>query len=130
MRQLGVHENLITGTATDYEKYLAWAKGLQSTVGNPIFHWSCMELQELFGIEEVLTIHNADQIWNETNEKLQTEEFTPINIIRRFRIELLCTSDDLLDSLENHIQLKKQGTFFSCLPSLRSDNIFAFHQRN
>lgn len=128
MRQLGVEERLITGTASDYEKFLAWAKALQSTVGNPIFHWSCMELQQLFGINAVLTIDNADQVWNYANEQLQKAECSPVNIVRRFGVEMLCTSDDLLDSLEHHIQLKKQGLSISCLPSLRGDSIHGFHQ--
>lgn len=127
MRQLGIAEKLITGAASDYEKYLAWAAALQYTVGNPIFHWSCMELSQLFGINEVLTTQNAEKIWNEANTMLQKDSFSSINILRKFEVELLCTSDDLLDSLEHHIKLATEQQYFQCLPSLRADSIWGFN---
>ncbi|MBC7828306.1 MAG: glucuronate isomerase [Chitinophagaceae bacterium] len=128
MRQLGIHEKLITGSSSDYEKYMAWVQSLQHTIGNPIFHWSCMELKILFRINEVLTVQNAEQIWHDVNALLQKDEFSPVNIVKKFGVELLCTSDDLLDSLEHHIQFKNQQEFISCLPSLRGDSILAFQQ--
>ena len=128
MRQLGVEEKFITGNASDFEKYLAWAESLQHTVGNPIFHWSCMELKELFGINEMLSGQNAEKIWNDTNSILREEQFTPVNILKKFRVELMCTSDDLLDSLEHHIAFKSQHRFFNCFPSLRGDSILGFQQ--
>lgn len=126
MRICGVAEKLITGDAPDYEKFLAWAACFQNTIGNPLFHWSCMELKELFGIEEILTPANAKEIWEKANSYLSQEGFTSVNILKRFNVALLCTSDDLLDSLEHHIALSKQDVI-TCLPSLRSDSIIAFN---
>ena len=128
MRQLGVKEKFITGKASDFEKFSAWAESLQQTVGNPIFHWSCMELKDFFGINEILSRQNAERIWNDTNSMLREEQFTPVNILKKAGVELMCTSDDLLDSLQHHIAFKSRHHFFSCLPSLRGDSILAFQQ--
>ena len=128
MRQLGIAENLITGSASDYDKYIAWARSLKHTVGNPLFHWSCMELKQIFGINEVLTEANAERVWNVTNELLQQDQLRPQSILRSFNLELLCTSDDLLDTLDDHINLLKQPITFACLPSFRGDNIVSFQQ--
>lgn len=128
MRIYGIDEALITGDKPDYERFLAWATCFPATIGNPLFHWSCMELKSLFGITEILTPSNARKIWDQANELLQQEKFTALNIVKGFGVELLCTSDDLCDSLEHHIQLSKQETGLTCLPSLRADSIIAFNQ--
>jgi glucuronate isomerase len=128
MRIYGVAEDLITGTTTDYEKFVAWAGCFAHTMGNPLFHWSCMELKQLFGIEEILTTENAQQIWEKANAIVTTEKYTALNIIKGFGVELLCTSDDLADSLEHHATLAKQQNDISCLPSLRADSILNFNQ--
>lgn len=127
MRICGVAEDLITGDKPDYEKFKAWVECFPSTVGNPLFHWCCMELKELFGIEEILSVKNAKQIWDKINAILQREDFAALNILKTFGVELLCTSDDLLDSLEHHIAFAKQANQVSCLPSLRSDSIINFN---
>jgi glucuronate isomerase len=128
MRIYGVPESLITGSeASDYDKFLAWADCLQHTVGNPLFHWSCMELKQVFGIDAVLTLENAKDIWEKANRILKQKDFGAKDIVKRFGLEILCTSDDLLDSLESHIALSKQSDL-TCLPSLRSDSIIAFNQ--
>lgn len=126
MRNLGVAESLITGAATDYDKFLAWAECLQQTVGNPLFHWSYMELKSLFGIDEVLMPENANAIWEKANGLLQKGGFGALDIVKRFGVETLCTSDDLLDSLEHHLLLAEAENNICCLPSLRSDSILAF----
>jgi glucuronate isomerase len=127
MRIFGIAEAFITGNKPDYEKFLAWAECFPSTIGNPLFHWSCMELKELFGIEEILTIQNARVLWDKINSILQEEGFGALDVVKSFGVELLCTSDDLLDSLEHHITLDKQNTHLTCLPSLRSDSIITFN---
>ena len=128
MRNLGVPERLITGDATDYEKFFAFAECFQQAVGNPMFHWSCRELKELFGIEEVLTPANADKIWNKTNAILQQDGFGALDIVKRLGVELLCTSDDLLDSLEHHVAVNEAQQEVQVLPSLRGDTIISFAQ--
>jgi glucuronate isomerase len=128
MRIFGIPENLITGSeASDYDKFLAWADCMPQTVGNPLFHWSCMELKQVFGIDAVLTLENAQQIWDKANHILKQKGFGAKDILKSFGLEMLCTSDDLLDSLEHHIALSRQ-TEVACLPSLRSDSIIAFNQ--
>ncbi len=128
MRIYGIAEELITGNMPDYEKFFAWATCFQSTAGNPLFHWSCMELKTLFGIEEMLTPSSAKMIWDKANDLLTQEEFTALNIVKSFGVELLCTSDDLNDSLEHHVELAKQNSGITCLPSLRADSIISFSQ--
>lgn len=127
MRIYGVAEELITGNKPDYEKFLAWADCFPHTAGNPLFHWCCMELNELFGIEEIVTPQNAKHIWDTANELLLKNDFRALEIIKRFGVELLCTSDDLLDTLEHHTALAKGQDGITCLPSLRSDSIITFN---
>jgi len=131
MRIYGVPESLITGTsASDHDKYLAWANCFPHLVGNPLFHWSCMELKQVFGIEQLLTVHTAEDIWNTANQLLQQDNYRPKEIIKRFGVEILCTSDDLLDSLEHHAAISaspENQDVTQCLPSLRGDNIISFN---
>lgn len=128
MRICGIPERLITGDAPAFEKFVAWAKCLTKTVGNPLFHWSCMELKTIFGIDELLTEHNAADIWERANALLVTEALRPQAILKKFGVELLCTSDDLADSLQHHRAIAEQNLPFQCLPSLRSDSIIAVNQ--
>jgi glucuronate isomerase len=129
MRIYGVPESLITGkNHSDYDKFLAWAGCFQHTLGSPLFHWSCMELKQVFGIDALLNTANAHQIWDQANQLLKQDEFRAHAIVKRFGVELLCTSDDLLDTLSHHLAYAKtsSATDFACLPSLRSDSILAF----
>jgi len=128
MRIYGIEEALITGARSDYDKFLAWATCFQSTMGNPLFHWSCMELKTLFGIDEILVPNNANAIWHSANELLKGDGFGALDIVKKFNVELLSTSDELLDSLEYHIDLKNQQSTVACLPSLRSDSIISFNK--
>jgi len=129
MRICGVPESLITGKShSDYDKFLAWAGCFQNTLGSPLFHWSCMELQQVFGIDALLNTANAHQIWDQANQLLKQDEFRAHAIVKKFGVELLCTSDDLLDSLSHHLAYAKTSvaTDLACLPSLRSDSMIAF----
>ncbi len=128
MRIYGIAEAFITGNQPDDEKFLAWAACFPHTAGNPLFHWCCMELKTLFGITETLSPATATQIWDTANSLLQQESFTALHIIKKLGIELLCTSDDLTDSLEHHIALANQQNGIVCLPSLRADSIINIHQ--
>lgn len=128
MRIYGIAEELITGNNPDYEKFIAWATSFPYTAGNPLFHWCCMELKTLFGIDELLTPSTAQQIWDKANDLLKQEKFNVLNIVKGFGVELLCTSDDLTDTLEHHILLAKQQNEITCLPSLRGDSIIGFNQ--
>jgi glucuronate isomerase len=105
MRALGVPERLITGDASDWEKFEAWARTVPSTLGNPLYHWTAMELRRPFGIDEPLTPGTARTIFDRCNERLQNGDLTAMGILRSFRVAVVCTTDDPADNLEAHRHL-------------------------
>jgi glucuronate isomerase len=119
MRIAGVPERLITGDASDREKFDAWAATVPQTLGNPLFHWTALELKRYFGIGEMLSSENAGRVWEMSNEKLRSPEFTARQLIARANVECLCTSDRLGDDLEPHARLAKSDFTTRVLPSLR-----------
>ncbi len=122
MRCAGVPEKYITGDAGDEEKFLAWARVLGKAVGNPLYHWSHLELRRYFGYDGVLCERTAAQVWNLTNEKLQGEGFSARGLIRRSNVKLICTTDDPVDSLEWHRRLAADKGFTTAvLPAWRPD---------
>ncbi len=122
MRANGIDEEFITGQASDYEKYLAWAKTVPMTVGNPLYNWTHLELQRFFGIYELLNEKTAPMIWEKVNQLLNKEEFTVRELIKKSGVEVICTTDDPVDSLEYHQNLIKENDFdVSVLPSFRPD---------
>ena len=123
MRATGIPEDLITGNGDDYDRYLAFVKTLQGCVGNPLYHWSHLELQGYFGITEPLTLKNARQIWDKCNEFLAKPEFAPQGLLAKMGVKALCTTDDPLDSLEWHKKIAEQNAQFKVLPSFRPDPI-------
>lgn len=127
MRTLGVDEKYITGDADDYDKFLAWAKCVPQTIGNPLYHWTHLELRRPFGItDRVLNPKTAPSIWNDVNNLLLNDEFTTRGIIKQMNVEVICTTDDPIDSLEDHISLKNEGnSSFKMLPTFRPDRAVA-----
>ena len=123
MRASGIEEKYITGEASDKEKFMMWAKAIESAFGNPLYHWTCLELTRYFGIEEPLTTVNAEDIWNKTNEMLQSGKITARKIMAGSNVELICTTDDPCDSLIYHEQIKASGFETRVLPAFRPDNI-------
>lgn len=122
MRSNGIDEKYITGSSTDYEKFLAYAETLEYAYGNPLFHWSHLELKRYFGIDKVLTRKTAKEIWEKANLLLKTEEFSAKRLIERSNVKALCTTDDPLDSLEFHDLIKKDEKFkVKVLPTFRPD---------
>lgn len=121
MRANGVHEYYITGAATDWEKFEKWAETVPYTLRNPLYHWTHLELQRYFGIHEVLSSANAKKIYDECNAKLQTKEYSVQGLLRKMNVKTLCTTDDPLDSLEYHQQIKNSGTDIVVLPAFRPD---------
>ena len=107
MRAMGFSEDLITGNADDYDKYLAFAETIENAIGNPLYHWTHLELQRYFGITTPLSRATAKEIWDETNAKLQTKEFTVRNLILNQHVSHLCTTDDPADDLHCHLALQK-----------------------
>lgn len=122
MRAAGISEEYITGSQGDYEMFLCWSKVLSKAIGNPLYHWSHLELQRYFGYYGVLNEHTAAQVWNHCNQMLQQEDFRVRGLISRSNVELICTTDDPVDSLEWHEKLESDKTFQSrVLPAWRPD---------
>lgn len=121
MRANGVDEYYITGGASDFEKFEKWAETVPYTLRNPLYHWTHLELQRYFGIREVLSGANAKKIYDECNAKLQTKEYSVQGLLRKMNVKTLCTTDDPLDNLEYHQQLKNSGTDLKVLPAFRPD---------
>ncbi|KKZ54209.1 glucuronate isomerase [Haemophilus haemolyticus] len=126
LRTAGVPEELITGKADNYQKYLAWAKTVPLCIGNPIYHWTHLELRRPFGITNTLfNPQNADKIWYQCNEMLQQPEFSARGIMKKMNVKLVGTTDDPIDSLEYHQTIKNDDSFdIEVVPSWRPDKVF------
>ncbi len=126
LRTAGVEERLITGNATNYEKYLAWAKTVPLCIGNPLYHWTHLELRRPFGITNTLfNPQTADKIWQQCNEMLQDSRFSARGIMQQMNVKLVGTTDDPLDSLQYHQDIADDTTFdIEVVPSFRPDKIF------
>ena len=122
MRTNGIDEKYSTGDATDREKFQMWAKTLTKAIGNPLFHWSHLELQRYFGYNGVLNEDTAEEVWNLCNEKLQQDDMTVRSLIKKSGVTLICTTDDPVDSLEYHKMIAEDDTFdVQVLPAWRPD---------
>ena len=119
MRSNGVAEKFVTGDGDDYSKFLEFAKTLPMLIGNPLYHWTHLELKRYFGIDEPLTEQSAERIWNKCNELLATEDFRAQALIKKSNVEVICTTDDPADTLEYHAALKDFST--KVLPTFRPD---------
>ena len=119
MRNFGVDEEFITGGADEYEKFKAFAKTMPYLIGNPLYHWTHLELKKYFGIEEHLSEATCESIWNRVNECLAKPEYSAQNLIKMSNVEVVCTTDDPIDTLEYHEQLKDFST--KVLPTFRPD---------
>ena len=124
MRANGVDERYCTGNAKSYEKFLAWAKTVPYTLRNPLYHWTHLELVRYFGIEELLNEETAPRIWREANEQLAGDELTAQGILRKFDVEVVCSTDDPTDSLEYHQAAVEQGLATRIFPTFRPDAAF------
>ena len=122
MRSCGVDEKYITGDASDKEKFLKWAEVLGKAIGNPLFHWSHLELKKYFGYNGVLNKKTAEEVWELCNKKLAEPSMTVRNIIKQSNVTLICTTDDPVDSLEWHKKLAEDNSFdVQVLPAWRPD---------
>lgn len=122
MRLNGVEERLITGDASDYDKFLAYAKTLGNAIGNPLYHWTHLELQRFFGIYEPLNEKTAPSIWEKAN-KVLTDGLTTRKMILDSGVKALCSTDDPTDDLRYHRELREKGDFpVNVMPTYRPDN--------
>ena len=106
MRTMGIDEEYITGSADDYEKWLGFAKTMPYLIGNPLYHWTHLELKRYFDIDETLSEETAKEIWDKVNEKLAGDGFSCRDLIKKSNVEVICTTDNTYDRLEYQNQLK------------------------
>lgn len=124
MRSAGVEERLITGDAPDHDKFLAWASVLGKAIGNPLYHWSHMELQRYFNCQTPLNEHTAEEVWEKVNQILASPEYSARGFIRMSRVETICTTDGPLSSLEYHEKLFADKSMKTVvLPAWRPDGL-------
>ena len=122
MRSCGVEERYITGDASDKEKFMKWAECLGKAIGNPLYHWSHLELKAYFDFNGALSAKNAEEVWELCNKKLADPSMSVRNIIRKSNVTLICTTDDPIDSLEWHKMIAEDPTFdIQVLPAWRPD---------
>ena len=125
LRANGVSEKYITGDASDWEKFEKWAATVPYTMRNPMYHWTHLELKRVFDIDDLLNPDTALDIFNKSNEMLQMPEYTARGLMKKFNVEVVCTTDDPLDSLEYHKQIKESGFEVKVLPTWRPDKSMA-----
>jgi glucuronate isomerase len=122
MRSNGVEEKYITGDASDREKFQKWAETLELAIGNPLYHWSHLELKRYFGYDGYLNGETAEEVWNLCNAQLQGEGRRPRDLIKMSNVTLVCTTDDPADTLEWHQKIKEDETFdVQVLPAWRPE---------
>ncbi|MBP9989133.1 MAG: glucuronate isomerase [Ruminococcus sp.] len=122
MRGFGIDEKYITGDASDYEKFQEWAKVMPYCVGNPLYHWTHLELQRYFDIYEPLSEKTCDEIWEKANSKIKQGGFTPRQLIVNSNVTHICTTDDAADTLEYHKLLQEDDSFkCTVVPAFRPD---------
>ncbi|MFC5050278.1 glucuronate isomerase [Rubritalea spongiae] len=120
MRACGVGEHLITGNAEPKEKFLAFAASLPLAIGNPVYQWAHMELNQVFGITKQLNANTAEAIWSEANQQLQSK-ISVSSLLKQFKVELIGTTDDPYDDLADHIDIKNSKISTAVVPTYRPD---------
>src|ERR1044071_2804726 len=121
MRANGVPEKYVTGDASPSEKFLAWARTVPYTLRNPLYHWTHLELQRYFGIQDILNENSAKKIYEASSEKLGSKDYSVRALVEKMNVRLLCTTDDPLDNLQFHQQIRKEGWKVKVLPAFRPD---------
>lgn len=120
-RANGVPEQLITGDADPWSKFLAYAQTMEKAIGSPVFLWTYLELRRYFGIDETLNSHTAREIYDECNRQLQEPEFSRRALLRRMHVDTICTTDDPVDDLHFHELFANEDDSFQMLPAMRPD---------
>ncbi|MCW9706571.1 glucuronate isomerase [Fodinibius salsisoli] len=126
MRTLGIDEKYITGDAPDKEKFMKWAETVPYTVRNPLYHWTHMELQSYFDVDELLDADTGEQIYDECTALLQKPSFSTQSLIEKNNVKTICTTDDPVDSLEHHKKIKEDPFGTKVIPAFRPDKAYSF----
>ncbi|WP_419214074.1 glucuronate isomerase [Maribacter sp. X9] len=121
MRTFGVDEKFITGNASDKEKFQQWAKTVPYTLRNPLYHWTHLELKRYFDIDVLLNPDSANDIYEEATAKLQTSGFSCQSLIKNMNVEVVCTTEDPIDSLDNHVKIAKSDFDVKVSTAFRPD---------
>lgn len=124
MRTLGIDEKYITGNTSDLEKFMKWGETVPYTVRNPLYHWTHLELKRYFNIDTLLDQKNAQEIYNTCSELLQSRAYTTKGLLEKMKVEVVCTTDDPLDTLEYHKKASKNDGL-KLLPAFRPDKAYA-----
>lgn len=120
LRARGYEEDSISGPDDDYKKYYQFVESMPYFVGNPLYHWSHLEMQRYFGINDIINAKNAKKIWDEANAKLET--LTAREMMYKFNVKTVCTTDDPVDSLEWHKKMMEDKTLHVTVrPAFRPD---------
>ena len=126
MRTNGIAEKYCTGKdSSDWEKFEKWAETVPYTMRNPLYHWTHLELKTGFGVEKLLSPKTAREIYDECTAKLQTPEYSARNLMLKYNVEVVCTTDDPIDSLEYHIKTRNDNFAVKMLPTWRPDKAMA-----
>ena len=121
MRTNGIAEDYITGKKSDKEKFLKWAETVPYTLRNPLYHWTHLELQRYFDVNKILNKDTASSIYEECSAKMPLPEYSVKNLLRKMKVEVICTTDDPVDTLEHHKKIKADGFEIKVLPAFRPD---------
>ena len=127
MRKRGVEERLITGDASPKEKWMELARVMPEVAGNPVFEWIHLDLRRRFGINDILSAETGEKIWNEGNAKLALPEFTPLELLRKMNVEVMCSTDDPADTLEYHKIVNQKAGRTLVRPTWRPDKAMRIH---
>jgi glucuronate isomerase len=128
MRTLGIDERFITGNAPDEEKFDQWAYTVPYTLRNPLYHWSHLELKRYFGVDNLLKPETAREIYKDCSFKLGEKEFSARNLLIKQNVEVICTTDDPVDSLDHHKRISTEMFEVKVLPTFRPDKSFAIEK--
>lgn len=123
MRANGINEQYCAGKASYEDKFFKWAETVPYTIGNPLYHWTHLELHHYFGIDTLLSPQTAREIYDKASAMLRTPEFSVRNLMRMMKVEVVCTTDDPIDSLEHHQKIAADGFEVKVLPTWRADRV-------
>ena len=123
MRNYGISEEFITGNTTNKEKFMTYCRVLGTAFGNPLYHWSQVELKEFFGCELEINEENAEAIWDECNAYIKANGVTPQKLIEQSNVSHLCTTNEVFDDLTTFEEIAKKDYKFKVIPAYRADKI-------
>lgn len=117
MRTHGIDERFCTGDATDWEKFEQWSATVPYTLRNPLYHWTHLELQRYFGVSDLLDAGSARWVYDQCSELLSSPEYSVRGLLSKMKVEIVCTTDDPVDSLEHHARLRASGASVKMYPA-------------